>query len=195
MPLYLVRWPDLSAALVKAGSEEELEDMLDEIANPEGCTWSVYRGPLFLEFSLRASIDVKERQPGEPPLEPQDIRVRDVSNLLEGPAVEVSIPEGDTAYEMTEAVEKQAFPHVHKARHSGDGEPSERVLRDAVLAEAQALMRASWRTEQTRRRSDPASRIAAEMGATPRLVQRWIDAAAPKPPPEQGPGRKGRKRR
>ena len=38
MPIYLVRWPDLSAALVKAGSEEELLDTLDQVANPKGCT-------------------------------------------------------------------------------------------------------------------------------------------------------------
>ena len=51
MPIYLVRWPDLSAALVKASSEDELVEILDEVANPDGSTWSVYRGPLFLEFS------------------------------------------------------------------------------------------------------------------------------------------------
>ena len=46
MPVYLVRWPDLSAALVKAGSEDELIGILDEVGNPDGCTWSIYRGPL-----------------------------------------------------------------------------------------------------------------------------------------------------
>lgn len=36
MPIYLVRWPDLSASLVRAGSEEELLVTLDEVANPSG---------------------------------------------------------------------------------------------------------------------------------------------------------------
>ena len=35
MPIYLVRWPDLSAALVKASSEDDLVEILDEVANPE----------------------------------------------------------------------------------------------------------------------------------------------------------------
>ncbi len=60
MPIHLVRWPDLSAALVKAGSEDDLIDILDEVANPEGCAWSVYRGPLFVEFSLPARFQVEE---------------------------------------------------------------------------------------------------------------------------------------
>jgi hypothetical protein len=40
MPIYLVRWPDLSAALVKASLEDELVEILDELANPEGSTTS-----------------------------------------------------------------------------------------------------------------------------------------------------------
>ena len=55
MPIYLVRWPDLSAALVKASSEDELVEILEEVANPDGCTWSVYLGPLFLEFGVVAT--------------------------------------------------------------------------------------------------------------------------------------------
>lgn len=95
MPIYLARWPDLSAALVKARSEEDLEDLLDEIANPEGCTWSVYRGPLFIEFSLPVILDVKQRS-GRAPLEPGDIAVGDVSALREGHGLQVSIPAGGT---------------------------------------------------------------------------------------------------
>jgi hypothetical protein len=39
-------------------------------------------------------------------------------------------------------------------------------LREAILAELHALMRASWRHEHVRRRDDPASRVAVEIGTT-----------------------------
>lgn len=35
VPLYLVRWPDLSGAFVNARNEDDLLDILDEISNPE----------------------------------------------------------------------------------------------------------------------------------------------------------------
>ena len=41
MPLYLVRWPDLSASLVSAENDEHLLDILDQVDNPEGCEWSI----------------------------------------------------------------------------------------------------------------------------------------------------------
>lgn len=190
MPLYLVRWPDLSAALVRASSEEELEDVLDEVANPEGCTWSVYRGPLFIEFALPVRVDVREHRSGKAPLEPGDIAVGDVSALGEGGSLAASIPVSDTADGMVEAMEKQAFPHVFKARQDRDGEPSEAKLREAVLAELQTLVRASWRHEHVRRRDDPESRLAVEMGTTPRLARRWLDAAAEEHRPGTEPGPK-----
>jgi hypothetical protein len=77
MPIFLVRWPGLSAALVKAGSEDDLVEILDEVANPEGCTWSVYRGPLFLESELPVRIQVKKRKEGVP-LRAEDVVVEDV---------------------------------------------------------------------------------------------------------------------
>jgi hypothetical protein len=72
MPIYLVRWPDPSAALVKASSEDELVEILDEVANSDGGTWSVYRGRPFLEFSLPVRFDVKERGGRAGPIPPED---------------------------------------------------------------------------------------------------------------------------
>ena len=45
MPIYLVRWPDLSASLVRARHEADLIDALDGVGNSDGCEWSVYEGP------------------------------------------------------------------------------------------------------------------------------------------------------
>ena len=62
MPLYLVRWPNLSAALVQASNKTELLDTLDQLSNTEGVKIQVYRGPLFLDFELPVRI-VTNRKP------------------------------------------------------------------------------------------------------------------------------------
>jgi len=193
MPIFLVRWPDLSAALVKAGSEDELIDVLDEIANPEGCTWSVYRGPLFIEFSLPVRFQVTDRGERAGPIRPGDVVVEDVSGLRKAEPLEVSLAGGDTGGDMCRAIEKKAFPHVSRARHDRDDEPSNAELRQAVEAELQTLARASWRREQVRRRDDPESKLAAEMDAPVRLVRRWVEAASgPQPPPKGGTSKRKR---
>jgi hypothetical protein len=52
MPIYLVRWASFTASLVRARNEAELLDILDQEADPGGCTYEVYRGPLFIDFAL-----------------------------------------------------------------------------------------------------------------------------------------------
>ncbi len=54
MPLYLVRWPWLTASLVSARDEEDLLDTLDQVEDSEGATWSVYRGPVWIDFEVPA---------------------------------------------------------------------------------------------------------------------------------------------
>lgn len=180
MPLYLVRWPDLTAALVKAQFEDELVDILDEVANPEGCTWSVYRGPLFLEFALPAKARLVESRG---PKGDSDVRVDDVEELFEGAPLAVSLPEADTAMDMSQAIERKVFPRVFKARH-GKSEPTVAVLKKAVAAEMQVAVQASWRSEHVGRRDDQDSRLAAMMDAPERLVRQWKERAgvgAPRP--------------
>jgi len=194
MPIYLVRWPDLSAALVKAGSEEALVEILDEVGNPDGCTWSVYRGPLFLEFSLPLRFEVRERGGRAGPIPPGDILVEDVSGLHEDSFLTVEISGADTGCAMSEAIEKSAFPHVFKARHERDEDPSDDELREAVRAELQMLVRTSWRREHVKRRDDLESRLAAEMDAPLRLARRWIEAVVREPPSKPTGGRRRRRR-
>ena len=52
MPIYIVRWPELCASLIKAKNEEDLIDKLDEVGDPGGCTWSEYQGPIWIEFDI-----------------------------------------------------------------------------------------------------------------------------------------------
>ena len=48
MPLYVVRWPNLSCALVRADSPDAVLDILDEYADPSTVRIVPYDGPVFL---------------------------------------------------------------------------------------------------------------------------------------------------
>ena len=117
MPIYLVRWPDLTASLVRAPDEEHLLDILDQVANPEGCEWSVYEGPLFIDFRLPAKWSIRDKCPGEP-VAPNQVVVENVGPMADEPlveAVKVSIAAGDEGDFMWEAILKKAFPPLRTA--------------------------------------------------------------------------------
>ena len=86
MPIYLVRWPDLSASLVRARHEDDLIDILDQVANPDGCEWSVYQGPLFIDFQLPAEWHIEDERPDEP-VTPAQVVVGDVGRMATEPIV------------------------------------------------------------------------------------------------------------
>lgn len=198
MPLYLVRWPGLQAALVSAPNEDKLLEHLDEIANPEGCTWSIYRGPVYLEFALNAHVEIDGLdEPPTRPLQPDDVHIRDVSRICERDLMSVTVPlDADAASEMVETITRKAFPELHAVIDT-DREtlPAEEV-RGALRRELDELVKASWQQQQTKRRPDRASQVAATMGTSPGLVERWGKAYAAQearkreaPPPKKPPSR------
>lgn len=203
MPLYLVRWPDLSGAFVNARNEDDLLDVLDEVSNPEGCTWNVYRGPLHLEFRLNADVeDMRDESRIDRPVEPADLRIGSVDRICAGDPLTFEIPESDTGCEMIDAIVGAAFPALQDVRKEADGDDlsSEAVIA-ALRTELDVLVQASWREQQTRRRPDAESRIAAEMGTSPKLVTHWRQRThesdehrAPKPPTAGGTGGTKRKK-
>lgn len=180
MPLYLVRWPGLVAALVSAADEEELLDTLDESANPEGCTWSVYRGPVNIEFTLNVDISIDEKDaPRERPLQPEQVRIGDVSRICQRDLVSAAITaDADTSYEMVKTIMRKAFPELQRVVDTEHEQLPENEVRAALRAELDLLVKATWQHEQTKRRPDQDSRIAAMMGTAPRLVARWAKQSA-----------------
>jgi hypothetical protein len=56
----------MSASLVSARDEEELLDTLDEVADSEGASWAVYRGPVWIDFDVPAKYRIAEKAPDEP---------------------------------------------------------------------------------------------------------------------------------
>src|SRR2546428_5341402 len=84
MPLYLVRWANLSAALVNARDEDQLVDILDEVGDPSGAKWQVYRGPLHIELELPLDVEVTGRG-GRAPT-PGEVKVTNWSKEAKGEA-------------------------------------------------------------------------------------------------------------
>ncbi len=133
MPVYLVRWPDLSASLVRARHEADLIDTLDQVGNADGCEWSVYEGPLFIDFRLPAAWRVEEERPGEP-VTPGQVVVGDVGRMATVSvvdAIELSLA-GDDGHETGMEILRTAFPVVSaaidKLQDSDEGLASEGVV-------------------------------------------------------------------
>jgi hypothetical protein len=136
MPLYLVRWPSLTATLISARSEAELIDTIDEVGSPGACTWSVYRGPLMIDFKVPIEIEINEKMDGL--TRASDVRVRPLETD-DCEFLDVVEPDScDAASEMREAILRQAFPVLGGVLYDDDdGAPDDRLTRiaDAVAAD------------------------------------------------------------
>lgn len=134
MPLYLVRWPGLRASLVRARSEAELLDTLDEVASPGECTWQVYRGPLWIDFQVPVRYQTDPRLPGR--LIPEEVTIEDLS-LLKDRDLEPNWPEFcETAFETRSAIMRGAFPKLAAALDGDDDDgPASTDLGAAVVGD------------------------------------------------------------
>jgi hypothetical protein len=184
VPLYLVRWPGLLAALVNAADEDNLLDILDETANPEGCTWSLYRGPLYVEFAVNAELTLDDAATArDRPLDPSELRVGNVSPICERDVLRAVLDlNSDTAAAMVDQILEKAFPTLYpvltRDRGDADAELPEDEVRAAVRSELDVLIRASWQQQQTKRRPDDDSRTAAMMGTASLVIAHWNRSAA-----------------
>jgi hypothetical protein len=57
------------------------------VANPDGCEWSVYKGPLFIDFRLPAEWRIEDERPGEP-VTPEQVVVGDFGRMATDPIVD-----------------------------------------------------------------------------------------------------------
>ena len=188
MPTYLVRWPDLSASLVRTSSEEELLVILDQVANPAGCEWSVYEGPLFIDFRLPVEWSVRDARTEEP-VAPEQVVIDDVSRMATEPVVEtmeVSLAGGDEGFDTGAEIIRLAFPEIHAAVEDLDkGEEAleregvlpEPDLRKALHRELARYLRSSWRRAQLQKKDDPISYVAREMDLPVTLVRKFAEIA------------------
>lgn len=159
--LYLVRWPDLSACIVRARDEDHLMETLDEVADPSECKWSRYDGPLWIEFEL----DVKVEFPSSferdgAPLSADQIEFTGVEEFACGAApMSVSAAPCDTGSEMENAVLKRCFPKLSRAideLHDRHEDLQVDSLRDGDLAEIESALLGELDTYIRGRRRDSA---------------------------------------
>jgi len=188
MPIYLVRWPDLSASFVQAEGEAHLLDILDQVGNPDDCEWSIYNGPLFIDLRLPVEWSVQgDRQ--RTPVAPEQVVLGDVGRLSSGNAVEaieLSFAGADDGYETGAEVLRLAFPKLYElidrcseAGSDLDGEAAlpEAELREALHAELGRFLRGTWRRAKLEKKSDAISRLAREMDLSIELARTYEEIA------------------
>ena len=176
MALYLVRWPDLSCTLVTAHDEDHLGYLLDEVGNPEGCRWTEYDGPVFIDFHLPVRITIDWPEQAGRPLSPEAVQIEDLDGLAQREGIQADVDAGDTAGEMLKAIMKFAFPATANVYYNAPGEVlDESELRDALIADLILLAESSWRRAHTERnaRDDPVAKLAVEMDAPMALAKSW----------------------
>ena len=176
MPLYIVRWPSFNVSLVKARNEDELVDLLDEVADPAGCRWAVYRGPVWIDLDLPLDVQWDETKGERSPRTKDDAKVTGVEKLHDDHVpYEVSIGECDTGVDMHEAVTRWAFPNIQRVFDEREDEvPELAALRAAVKAELRELVQYTWRAAQVDRRSDPEAVLLRMLGLT--AAPPWMKA-------------------
>jgi len=188
MLIYLVRWPDLSASLVRAENEERLLDILDQVGNPDDCEWSVYEGPLFIDFRLPVEWSVKDGRRGTP-VTPQQVVIENVARIADGSIVEamqLCLAEGHDGYETGAEVLRLAFPRLHaaiEASYGGVESPDfeealpEGELRKALHAELERFFTGYWRRAQLGKKTDAISRLAHDMDLPVKLARKYEEIA------------------
>ncbi len=182
MKLYLVRWPDLSCTLVTAHDEDHLGYLLDEVGNPEGCRWTEYDGPVFIDFHLPVRITIDWPEQAGSPLSPEDVQIEDLDRLAQREGLQTEVGAGDTAGEMLETIMQFAFPVTAAEMYCDAPEEilEESQLRDALRADLMLLAESSWRRAHTERTAsdDSLAKLAVEMDAPMELAKHWEAMAA-----------------
>ena len=149
MPIYLVRWPDRTASLVRAHDEPHLESLLDEVGDPSSAIWEEYDGPLWLDFEphLRATDD------GLLELDDEWYTAEAGPMELFGPR----IPGADTGSDMCRAIVARVFPHVYAALSElDDNTPNEQAKARIVAAFEREQWLAEANEARPRTQTDPA---------------------------------------
>jgi hypothetical protein len=176
-PLWLVRWPDLSAALIRAHSKHEVRMTMDELADPGGCDIQPYEGPLWFELELPAKIRFPDAGGRDVihPLEPKDVTIERANSLLDpGRILDVSFGPTETGAETHDALLDRAFPVIAQARQELDldaapTKKSKARIREAAMQELAPLFRRSWRGVTQQRRAaagDPDAVLRELLGVT-----------------------------
>jgi len=127
MPLYFVRWEDLSISIVQARDRGELDSVLAEAGGPGGCKIRQYNGPLHIGLKLDADYELGPATSGlKPP-----VLLKDVSSCRYTWRFRWTEDHGDTGSNMYHQLVQFAFPHYSSYLDMAHGD--ELVLDEADL--------------------------------------------------------------
>ena len=160
MPLYIVRWPNLSASIVRAEDEDELKYILDEVDDPGGCRWEEYDGPVWVDFEYPIDFEIRDDSATEmPSTNDIEIRIQDAAQLIDNaccPNVGV-FTDADTAAEMTRAASEYAFPALYRVGYDTDDEPTVKQIEEAARLDLKDLVSYMWRIRNVERQKGTAA--------------------------------------
>ena len=196
MPLYLVRWPNFSAAFVNARDEDDLVDQLDMLDDPSGCKWQVYRAPLHIEIDLPIDYERKRNSDVSTGALEDRYTITSAPEELGRNDVTLSVPSTDPADSMLDAIWRFAFPNLTKAIEENDLKLTGQQVKRYAVKDLDVLAQSDWQRAQRDRSTDPDAKIARDMGTSVRQVKgilrrRREDSTAPVKPLKP----KGSKRR
>jgi hypothetical protein len=198
MPLYLVRWPNFSAALVTARDEADLIDQLDMLEDPSGCRWQVYQGPLHIEIDLPINFDRKHDSALASGALEDRYLITTVPQALGQGDVTLSVPSTDTSDAMLDAIWQFAFPNMAKAIADNDYRLTADQVAQFAVRDLDVLARSDWQRAQLERSADPHAKIARNMNTSIRQVKNILASrtqGAPAPVEPLKPKGRRKKRR
>jgi hypothetical protein len=169
MPLFLVRCANLSAAFVNARDENHLVDILDEVGDPSGAKWHVYRGPQHIELDVPFEIQVTGK--GGRARSLADVSVTNCPEELELDAVTFGAANSDTGSEMLDAIWKFAFPNLFRAFTGNDWSLSRDEAKKAATKDLDVLVQALWQMDHLGRSPDPDAALATMAGTSLRQIK------------------------
>lgn len=144
VPIYLVRWPDLSVSVIQAKDEEHLQELLDHLADPSLAIWVEYDGPLWFEFEP----NVRRKRNG-------GARINSAFRNDPAPTTvwKPGKPEFDVSNEMFEVILDRLFPHLRVAVQQADPDEMDNSAFENGIATA--LEKEQWHEDSLDERDGP----------------------------------------
>ena len=115
MPIYLVRWPDVSVSLVSADDNDDLFSKIKENNDPPYIRYKVYDGPLFIDLELDVVFNIQPSDMQYRRISPHEVdTIVDLEGISQQPLLSLGANMGDVSDDTFDEIVKWAFPYLHQ---------------------------------------------------------------------------------